>query len=64
MEQGPELNAPVPLPAISSTAENNTQNGNNDSDQYSDNEEGKTYVKPACELFKLYIGNTCSRRKI
>lgn len=42
MEQGPELNAPVPLPAISSTAENNTQNGNNDSDQYSDNEEGKT----------------------
>ncbi|XP_064899678.1 thymopoietin isoform X6 [Columba livia] len=39
MEQGPELNAPVPLPAISSTAENNTQNGNNDSDQYSDNEE-------------------------
>ncbi|NWQ74472.1 LAP2B protein, partial [Columbina picui] len=39
MEQGPELNAPVPLPAISSTAENNRQNGNNDSDQYSDNEE-------------------------
>ncbi|NXW85667.1 LAP2B protein, partial [Alopecoenas beccarii] len=39
MEQGPELNTPVPLPAISSTAENNRQNGNNDSDQYSDNEE-------------------------
>ncbi|XP_051498676.1 thymopoietin isoform X2 [Apus apus] len=39
MEQGPELKAPVPLPAISSTAENTRQNGNNDSDQYSDNEE-------------------------
>ncbi|KAM9245703.1 thymopoietin isoform 2-T2 [Leptosomus discolor] len=39
MEQGPELKAPVPLPAISSTAENTKQNGNNDSDQYSDNEE-------------------------
>ncbi|NXJ01824.1 LAP2B protein, partial [Psophia crepitans] len=39
MEQGPELKAPVPLPAISSTAENTGQNGNNDSDQYSDNEE-------------------------
>ncbi|OPJ69103.1 thymopoietin isoform A [Patagioenas fasciata monilis] len=39
IEQGPELNAPVPLAAVSSTAENNTQNGNNDSDQYSDNEE-------------------------
>ncbi|NXY24499.1 LAP2B protein, partial [Atrichornis clamosus] len=38
MEQGPELKAPVPLPAIS-TAENTRQNGNNDSDQYSDNEE-------------------------
>lgn len=42
MEPGPELKAPVPLPAISSTAENTRQNGNNDSDQYSDNEEGKT----------------------
>lgn len=42
MEQGPELKGPVPLPAISSTAENAGQNGNNDSDQYSDNEEGKT----------------------
>ncbi|NXT81048.1 LAP2B protein, partial [Zapornia atra] len=39
MEQGPELKAPVPLPAISSTAENTRQNGNNDSDQYSDTEE-------------------------
>ncbi|KAM6416354.1 thymopoietin isoform 3-T4 [Pluvialis apricaria] len=39
MEQGPELKAPVPLPAISSAAENTRQNGNNDSDQYSDNEE-------------------------
>ncbi|KFP61981.1 Lamina-associated polypeptide 2, isoforms beta/delta/epsilon/gamma, partial [Cariama cristata] len=39
MEQGPELKAPVPLPAISSTTENTRQNGNNDSDQYSDNEE-------------------------
>ncbi|XP_014819010.1 PREDICTED: thymopoietin isoform X3 [Calidris pugnax] len=39
MEQGPELKAPVPLPVISSTAENTRQNGNNDSDQYSDNEE-------------------------
>ncbi|NXM73872.1 LAP2B protein, partial [Serilophus lunatus] len=38
MEQGPELKAPVPLPAISTT-ENTKQNGNNDSDQYSDNEE-------------------------
>ncbi|NWW44389.1 LAP2B protein, partial [Pedionomus torquatus] len=39
MEQGPELKAPVSLPAISSTVENSRQNGNNDSDQYSDNEE-------------------------
>ncbi|NXB36871.1 LAP2B protein, partial [Eulacestoma nigropectus] len=38
MEQGPEPKAPVPLPAISTT-ENTRQNGNNDSDQYSDNEE-------------------------
>ncbi|NXO93414.1 LAP2B protein, partial [Certhia brachydactyla] len=37
MEQGPDLKAPVPLPAIST--ENTRQNGNNDSDQYSDNEE-------------------------
>ncbi|XP_014745021.1 PREDICTED: thymopoietin isoform X1 [Sturnus vulgaris] len=38
MEQGPDVKAPVPLPAISAT-ENTRQNGNNDSDQYSDNEE-------------------------
>ncbi|XP_032913910.1 thymopoietin isoform X2 [Catharus ustulatus] len=38
MEQGPDLKAPVPLPEISTT-ENTRQNGNNDSDQYSDNEE-------------------------
>ncbi|XP_005519504.1 PREDICTED: thymopoietin isoform X1 [Pseudopodoces humilis] len=38
MEQGPDLKGPVPLPAISAT-ENTKQNGNNDSDQYSDNEE-------------------------
>ncbi|NWV77155.1 LAP2B protein, partial [Dasyornis broadbenti] len=38
MEQGPELKAPLPLPAISTT-ENTRQNGNNDSDQYSDNED-------------------------
>lgn len=43
MEQDPELKPHVPLPAISSTAENTRQNGNNDSDQYSDNEEGKTW---------------------
>ncbi|XP_065598797.1 thymopoietin isoform X3 [Cyrtonyx montezumae] len=39
MEQGPELKTPMPLPVISSTTENTRQNGNNDSDQYSDNEE-------------------------
>ncbi|KAM6425346.1 thymopoietin isoform 3-T4 [Rhynochetos jubatus] len=39
MEQGPELKAPVPLPVVSSTSENNRENGNNDSDQYSDSEE-------------------------
>ncbi|XP_025059990.1 thymopoietin isoform X8 [Alligator sinensis] len=41
MEQGPELKSPAPLPTptISSSAENTRQNGNNDSDQYSDNEE-------------------------
>ncbi|XP_066175429.1 thymopoietin isoform X5 [Sylvia atricapilla] len=38
MEQGPDLKAPMPLPAIATT-ENTRQNGNNDSDQYSDNEE-------------------------
>lgn len=39
MEQGPEPKAPVPFPAISSATENTRQNGNSDSDQYSDNEE-------------------------
>ncbi|XP_015714380.1 thymopoietin isoform X3 [Coturnix japonica] len=39
MEQGPEPKTPIPLPVISSTTENTRQNGNNDSDQYSDNEE-------------------------
>ncbi|NXE34000.1 LAP2B protein, partial [Ptilorrhoa leucosticta] len=38
MEQGPELKAPLPLPVISTT-ENTRQNGNSDSDQYSDSEE-------------------------
>ncbi|XP_064011041.1 thymopoietin isoform X4 [Pogoniulus pusillus] len=42
MEQGPDLKAPLPLPEISSTAENTRQNGSNDSDQYSDNEEDLT----------------------
>ncbi|XP_039351128.1 thymopoietin isoform X12 [Mauremys reevesii] len=41
-EQGPELGSSTPLPTVSSSAENTRQNGNNDSDQYSDNEEGKT----------------------
>lgn len=58
MEQGPELKSPMPLPVISSTTENTRQNGSNDSDQYSDNEEGKTEVELACELLKLYISNT------
>ncbi|XP_061871147.1 thymopoietin isoform X4 [Colius striatus] len=39
MEQGPELKAPVPLPVVTPASENTRQNGNNDSDQYSDNEE-------------------------
>uniref|UniRef100_A0A8C4VFL9 Thymopoietin n=1 Tax=Gopherus evgoodei TaxID=1825980 RepID=A0A8C4VFL9_9SAUR len=38
-EQGPELGSLTPLPTVSSSAENTRQNGNNDSDQYSDNEE-------------------------
>ncbi|NXP80024.1 LAP2B protein, partial [Ramphastos sulfuratus] len=42
MEQGPDLKAPLPLPEISSAAENTRQNGSNDSDQYSDNEEDLT----------------------
>ncbi|XP_047404831.1 thymopoietin isoform X1 [Sciurus carolinensis] len=40
-EQGTELRSSTPLPTISSSAENTRQNGNNDSDRYSDNEEGK-----------------------
>ncbi|XP_062441661.1 thymopoietin isoform X2 [Rhea pennata] len=39
MEHGPEMKSTVPLPTITSSAENTRQNGNNDSDQYSDNEE-------------------------
>ncbi|XP_065417196.1 thymopoietin isoform X7 [Chrysemys picta bellii] len=38
-EQGPELGSSTLLPTVSSSAENTKQNGNNDSDQYSDNEE-------------------------
>ncbi|XP_034629275.1 thymopoietin isoform X9 [Trachemys scripta elegans] len=38
-EQGPELGSSTLLPTVSSSAENTRQNGNNDSDQYSDNEE-------------------------
>ncbi|XP_043401547.1 thymopoietin isoform X5 [Chelonia mydas] len=38
-EQGPALGSSTPLPTVSSSAENTKQNGNNDSDQYSDNEE-------------------------
>ncbi|XP_047404836.1 thymopoietin isoform X4 [Sciurus carolinensis] len=38
-EQGTELRSSTPLPTISSSAENTRQNGNNDSDRYSDNEE-------------------------
>ncbi|XP_060101203.1 thymopoietin isoform X2 [Heteronotia binoei] len=38
-EQTQELRSLIPTPAVSSSAENSKQNGNNDSDQYSDNEE-------------------------
>ncbi|XP_033019296.1 thymopoietin isoform X9 [Lacerta agilis] len=38
-EQGQEPSSFIPAPTVSSSAENNKQNGNNDSDQYSDNEE-------------------------
>ncbi|XP_075790004.1 thymopoietin isoform X5 [Pelodiscus sinensis] len=38
-EQVPELGSSTPLSVVSSSAENTKQNGNNDSDQYSDNEE-------------------------
>lgn len=40
-EQGQELRSLIPTPIASSSAENSKQNGSNDSDQYSDNEEGK-----------------------
>ncbi|XP_048213661.1 thymopoietin isoform X1 [Perognathus longimembris pacificus] len=40
-EQGPESRSSTPLPTISSSAESARQNGSNDSDRYSDNEEGK-----------------------
>ncbi|XP_054430643.1 thymopoietin isoform X1 [Pteronotus mesoamericanus] len=40
-EQGAESRSSTPLPTISSSAENTRQNGSNDSDRYSDNEEGK-----------------------
>ncbi|XP_043822106.1 thymopoietin isoform X1 [Dromiciops gliroides] len=40
-EHGPESRSSTPLPAVSSTAENARQNGNDDSDRYSDTEEGK-----------------------
>ncbi|XP_043822107.1 thymopoietin isoform X2 [Dromiciops gliroides] len=38
-EHGPESRSSTPLPAVSSTAENARQNGNDDSDRYSDTEE-------------------------
>ncbi|XP_072511760.1 thymopoietin isoform X3 [Notamacropus eugenii] len=38
-EHGPESRSSTPLPAVSSSAENARQNGNDDSDRYSDNEE-------------------------
>ncbi|XP_059101727.1 thymopoietin isoform X1 [Peromyscus eremicus] len=40
-EQGTESRSSTPLPAVSSSAENTRQNGSNDSDRYSDNDEGK-----------------------
>uniref|UniRef100_F1MCA8 Thymopoietin n=2 Tax=Bovinae TaxID=27592 RepID=F1MCA8_BOVIN len=40
-EQGTESRSSTPLPTISSSVENTRQNGSNDSDRYSDNEEGK-----------------------
>ncbi|XP_045443593.1 thymopoietin isoform X4 [Pipistrellus kuhlii] len=40
-EQGTDSRSSTPLPTISSSAENTRQNGSNDSDRYSDNEEGK-----------------------
>ncbi|XP_062989779.1 thymopoietin isoform X5 [Elgaria multicarinata webbii] len=38
-EPGQELSSFIPTPAVSSSAENSKQNGNDESDQYSDNEE-------------------------
>uniref|UniRef100_A0A8C5P1K9 Thymopoietin n=1 Tax=Jaculus jaculus TaxID=51337 RepID=A0A8C5P1K9_JACJA len=40
-EQGTDSRSSTPLPTISSSAENTRHNGSNDSDRYSDNEEGK-----------------------
>ncbi|XP_051028720.1 thymopoietin isoform X1 [Acomys russatus] len=40
-EQGTEWRSSTPLPTVSSSAENTRQNGSNDSDRYSDNDEGK-----------------------
>ncbi|XP_036156446.1 thymopoietin isoform X6 [Myotis myotis] len=40
-EQGTDSRSSTPFPTISSSAENTRQNGSNDSDRYSDNEEGK-----------------------
>ncbi|XP_052609064.1 thymopoietin isoform X1 [Peromyscus californicus insignis] len=40
-EQGTESRSSTPLPTVSSSAENTRQNGSNDSDRYSDNDEGK-----------------------
>ncbi|XP_074082742.1 thymopoietin isoform X1 [Macrotis lagotis] len=40
-EHGPESRSSTPLPTVSSATENAKQNGNDDSDRYSDNEEGK-----------------------
>ncbi|XP_006979867.1 thymopoietin isoform X1 [Peromyscus maniculatus bairdii] len=40
-EQGTESRSSTPLPTVSSSAENTRQNGSNDSDRYSDNDDGK-----------------------
>ncbi|XP_028934444.1 thymopoietin isoform X1 [Ornithorhynchus anatinus] len=45
-EQGPGSRSSTPLPTVTSAAENTRQNGNDDSDQYSDNEEGKKKKEP------------------
>uniref|UniRef100_A0A8D0GYC0 LEM domain-containing protein n=1 Tax=Sphenodon punctatus TaxID=8508 RepID=A0A8D0GYC0_SPHPU len=57
IEQGPELKASTPLPTVSSSAENTKQNGNNDSDQYSDNEEDPK-VQPNLEKREPLKGKT------